>query len=141
MIEKFVGLYGRFVAKHPLIILIFVLIVTALAINQATHIDIKSLKYEDMLSKDLEVVQALDLVKDKFKGVSTMQVVVEIDPKYYRPTEVDLLLGDASKARKVLNWQPKVDFKALAKMMTDADMKIAEREKILKDCEKCSDGY
>ena len=58
---------------------------------------------------------------------------MEIDPRYYRPTEVDVLLGDASKARKVLNWQAKVTFKDLAKMMTDEDMKIAEREKLLKD--------
>jgi len=56
---------------------------------------------------------------------------VEIDPKYYRPTEVDFLLGDASKARKVLGWEPKVTFKELARMMTDAYMKLARREKIL----------
>jgi len=61
---------------------------------------------------------------------------VEIDPQYYRPTEVDILLGDSSKARKSLKWQPKVTFKELAQMMTDADMKLAEREKILKDCGK-----
>ena len=58
---------------------------------------------------------------------------VEIDPRYYRPTEVDFLLGDPGKARKVLNWQPKVDFSGVARMMTEADMKLAERERILKD--------
>lgn len=61
---------------------------------------------------------------------------VEIDAKYYRPAEVDMLLGDPSKAKKVLGWQPKVGFKELAKMMTEADMKIAENEKILKDHNK-----
>ena len=61
------------------------------------------------------------------------QKYVEIDPRYYRPTEVDVLLGDSSKARKVLKWEPKVTFKELARMMTDADMELAEREKILKD--------
>jgi len=61
---------------------------------------------------------------------------VEIDPNYFRPTEVDLLLGDASKAKKILKWQPKVSFKELAKMMTDSDMKIAENEKILRDNNK-----
>jgi GDPmannose 4,6-dehydratase len=61
---------------------------------------------------------------------------VEIDPKYYRPTEVDLLLGDASKAKKILGWQPKIGFKELSKMMTEADMKIAENEKILKEHSK-----
>ena len=58
---------------------------------------------------------------------------VEIDLRYYRPTEVDYLQGDPSKAKKVLGWQPKVTFKELAKLMTDADMKLAESEKILAD--------
>jgi GDPmannose 4,6-dehydratase len=61
------------------------------------------------------------------------QEYVEIDPRYYRPTEVDTLLGDASKAKKELGWEPKVSFKELARMMTDADMKLAEGEKILKE--------
>jgi len=56
---------------------------------------------------------------------------VEVDPKYFRPTEVDTLQGDATKAAKVLGWKPKVAFRELAKMMTDADMKIAEHEKII----------
>ncbi|MGA2172133.1 MAG: GDP-mannose 4,6-dehydratase [Sedimentisphaerales bacterium] len=56
---------------------------------------------------------------------------VEVDPKYFRPTEVDVLQGDATKAAKVLGWKPKTTFKALAEMMTDADMKIAQQEKIL----------
>ena len=59
------------------------------------------------------------------------QRYVEIDPKYFRPTEVDCLQGDPSKAKKVLKWEPKVTFKELARIMTDADMNIAEREKII----------
>ncbi len=58
---------------------------------------------------------------------------VEIDPKYYRPTEVDVLLGDASKAKKILGWKPKVSFKQLAKMMAEADMQLAENEKVVAD--------
>lgn len=50
------------------------------------------------------------------------QKYVEIDKRYFRPTEVDLLIGDASKAKKVLGWEPKVKFKQLVKMMVDADM-------------------
>lgn len=53
---------------------------------------------------------------------------VEIDPRYFRPTEVDLLIGDSSKAREVLGWRPKVTFKALVKMMVDADMRDVEKE-------------
>jgi len=60
---------------------------------------------------------------------------VEIDQRYFRPTEVDCLLGDAGKAKRVLGWEPKVTFGELAKIMTDADMEIAKREKIIKEAE------
>jgi GDPmannose 4,6-dehydratase len=60
---------------------------------------------------------------------------VEVDPRYFRPAEVDLLLGDATKAKRQLGWQPKVTFKGLAKMMVDADMKIAKRERAVADHE------
>ena len=61
---------------------------------------------------------------------------VEIDPRYFRPSEVDHLEGDASKARRVLKWKPKVTFEELVRMMTDADMRLAEREKILNEHDK-----
>ena len=61
------------------------------------------------------------------------QKYVEIDERYFRPAEVDLLLGDPAKAKKVLNWEPEVTFKALAKMMVESDMEKAEDEKILRD--------
>lgn len=54
---------------------------------------------------------------------------VKIDPKYYRPTEVDLLIGDASKALHALGWKPKVRFEELAAMMVDADLAL-ERERL-----------
>jgi len=63
------------------------------------------------------------------------QKYVEVDPRYFRPAEVDLLLGDWTKAKTILKWEPKVTFKALAKMMTEADWKIAKREKLLADNE------
>ncbi|VVB74514.1 GDP-mannose 4,6-dehydratase [uncultured archaeon] len=53
---------------------------------------------------------------------------VEIDPVHFRPTEVDLLLGDASKAKKKIGWTPKTTFKELVKIMVDADMKLVEKE-------------
>ena len=53
---------------------------------------------------------------------------VEIDPSYYRPAEVDLLLGDASKARAKLGWTPEVSFTKLVKLMVDYDLKLAQRE-------------
>ncbi len=54
---------------------------------------------------------------------------VEMDPRYLRPTEVDLLLGDASKAREALGWKPKVTFPELVRLMVDADLKLARAEK------------
>ena len=71
-----------------------------------------------------EVFGCLDLDWHKY---------VEVDPRYLRPSEVDFLQGDSSKAREILKWEPKVTFKELARLMTDADMKLAEHEKILKD--------
>ena len=58
---------------------------------------------------------------------------VEFDPRYLRPTEVDLLHGDASKARKVLCWRPKVLMPELCRMMVDSDLLLAERERTLVD--------
>jgi GDPmannose 4,6-dehydratase len=53
---------------------------------------------------------------------------VDIDPRYYRPTEVDLLLGDASKARTQLGWEPKVGFKELVRLMVEHDLELARQE-------------
>ena len=53
---------------------------------------------------------------------------VEIDPRYFRPAEVDLLLGDASKMREKLGWKPKVTFDDLVKLMTDHDLQLARQE-------------
>jgi len=58
---------------------------------------------------------------------------VEIDPRYYRPAEVDLLLGDPSKAKRKLGWEPRVTFEALVDMMVDHDLELAAREKTLRD--------
>ena len=58
---------------------------------------------------------------------------VVIDPRYFRPTEVDILLGDATRARKALNWEPKVSFDQLIGMMIAADLETAEKEKTLVD--------
>jgi GDPmannose 4,6-dehydratase len=53
---------------------------------------------------------------------------VEIDPRYFRPAEVDLLVGDATKARRKLGWEPKVGFEQLVKLMVDHDLKLAKEE-------------
>jgi GDPmannose 4,6-dehydratase len=59
------------------------------------------------------------------KGINkkTGKAIIEIDAKYFRPAEVDLLIGDYSKAKKILGWKPKTKFKELVKIMTDAELK------------------
>lgn len=54
--------------------------------------------------------------------------IVEVDPKYFRPTEVDLLLGDATKAKRQLGWVPKTSFKELVRIMVEADMTLVEQQ-------------
>lgn len=68
-------------------------------------------------------------VHEKGIDANSGKIVIEIDPRYFRPAEVDLLLGDSAKARRQLGWQPRVDFQGLVDMMTDADLALAEREK------------
>jgi GDPmannose 4,6-dehydratase len=58
---------------------------------------------------------------------------VELDKRYLRPSEVDLLLGDASKAREKLGWVPKITFKGLVKMMVEHDWQLAKEERVLAD--------
>jgi GDPmannose 4,6-dehydratase len=57
------------------------------------------------------------------------QQYVEIDPRYLRPSEVDLLLGDASRAREKLGWRPRTSFQQLVQLMVDADWKLAKQER------------
>jgi len=64
------------------------------------------------------------------KGISSDgRILVEIDPYYYRPTEVDSLLGDARRAREKLGWEPKVGFRQLVRMMVDSDLALAAGER------------
>jgi GDPmannose 4,6-dehydratase len=62
------------------------------------------------------------------KGIrkGTDEVIIEIDPRYFRPTEVDFLLGDPTKAKNKLGWTPKVKFEELVKIMSDYDLKLAQ---------------
>jgi GDPmannose 4,6-dehydratase len=73
------------------------------------------------------VKEMLELAFDRLK--LDWKKHIKIDQKYYRPTEVDLLIGDASKAKKELGWQPKVHFQELIAMMVDADL-VIEKEKL-----------
>jgi GDPmannose 4,6-dehydratase len=63
--------------------------------------------------------------------VATGRTLVRIDSRYFRPTEVDTLLGDATKARTELGWVPEVDFEALVTEMVEADLALAERDALV----------
>lgn len=65
-------------------------------------------------------------VGEKGKDRKTGRVLVEISPEFFRPAEVDLLLGDCSKAKRKLGWEPKTKFRELVRIMIEADMKRAE---------------
>jgi GDPmannose 4,6-dehydratase len=73
------------------------------------------------------VREFLELTFDRLQ--LNWQKYVELDERYLRPTEVDMLIGDASKARKILGWEPKVRFHQLTEMMVEADLELAEHEK------------
>ena len=72
-------------------------------------------------------------VNEAGKNKETGETLVKIDPRYFRPTEVDYLLGDPTKARSTLGWEPTVSFDKLVKMMVREDLKEAERDQL---CER-----
>lgn len=83
------------------------------------------------------------------KGIdrATGKIIIEIDPRYFRPAEVELLLGDATKAQKLLGWIPKYTLPMLVKEMVEEDYKEAKKEKLLKKkgyeiyCPDCQDIF
>ena len=81
-------------------------------------------KYLDMTiewkGKDLEEV-----------GIYNVNEIIKVDPKYFRPTEVETLLGDASKAKEKLNWSPKISFEQLVKEMIDVDLRLAKNDQLI----------
>jgi len=77
---------------------------------------------------DIDIEWVGQGVNEKGIDAKTGRVLVEVDPRYFRPTEVDILVGDATKARQVLGWQPTVTFDELVKIMMESDLKEAEKE-------------
>lgn len=82
-----------------------------------------------VIDMDSERMQELGLNPDALRFGQT---VVKIDPKYFRPTEVDLLIGDATKARTKLNWQPKYDLEALVTDMVKSDLHLVKKDEHLR---------
>ena len=67
------------------------------------------------------------------RRADTKEIVIKIDPRYYRPTEVNELLGDSSKAKSKLKWEPKISLEEMISEMVSEDLRIARNEKIRKN--------
>ena len=80
----------------------------------------------------IEETAIVDSVADGARAPAPGQVVVRVDPRYFRPTEVETLLGDATRARAKLGWRPKVTFPELVAEMVREDLKSAERDALVK---------
>ena len=72
-------------------------------------------------------------VEEKGIDKATGKTLIEVDPRYFRPAEVELLLGDSTKARTELGWKPTYDLPALVKDMVQHDLELAKKEKTLRE--------
>ena len=81
-------------------------------------------------AEEIGVVGRVTSDEKRVTGLKQGDVVVEVDPRYFRPTEVDELLGDASKARRVLGWEPSISFKEMVSQMVRSDLEEALRDQL-----------
>jgi len=81
-------------------------------------------------AEEIGVVGRVTSDESRVTGLKQGDVVVEVDPRYFRPTEVDELLGDASKARRVLGWKPSISFKEMVSQMVRSDLEEALRDQL-----------
>ena len=103
-------------------------------IGYVDHMILQREKPETFLIATGEAHSVRDLCELAFRLVDLdYREYVDVDPRYFRPSEVEHLCGDATKAREQLGWRPEVDFHGLVKMMVDADMRLAEREQVLRE--------
>ncbi|MGI5830482.1 MAG: GDP-mannose 4,6-dehydratase [Bradymonadia bacterium] len=72
-------------------------------------------------------------IEEKGVDAQSGKILVQVDPRYFRPTEVDLLLGDPSKAKRLLGWQPRVQLPELVAMMVKSDYELAKRDQLLRE--------
>lgn len=108
---------------------------------EAMHLMLQQEKPDDYVIATGETHSIKEFLDEAFSyaGLGDWKQYVEIDPRYLRPAEVEVLVGDASKAKKVLNWEPKIKFKDLVKIMIDSDFRKnglvapGEGDKIIKE--------
>jgi GDPmannose 4,6-dehydratase len=96
-----------------------------------------TLKFEGVEEHEVGKVESIDLAKQKELGIPNCElkegdVLVMVDKKYYRPTEVDLLIGDPSKSNNKLGWKPKYDLNALVNDMMQSDLELMKKDQYLK---------
>jgi GDPmannose 4,6-dehydratase len=82
----------------------------------------------EFIGEGVEEIGKVKACHNPLYQVSIGKVVVEVDPKYFRPTEVDLLIGDPTKSKTKLGWQPKYDLPALVKDMMQADVALFSKK-------------
>ena len=80
---------------------------------------------------EVAVVRAMD--GDKAPALKIGQEIVRIDPNYFRPSEVETLLGDPTKAKKMLGWEPQISVQEMCQEMIKEDYKVAQRHRLLRD--------
>jgi GDPmannose 4,6-dehydratase len=80
----------------------------------------------------MEIIWEGEGLQERGLDAATGAVLVEVDPRYFRPTEVDALLGDASKAKARLGWSPRTGFRELVADMMREDMEEAEKDVLCK---------
>ena len=79
-----------------------------------------------------EVAVVNEIVGNKTPYLQVGQTIIRIDPRYFRPTEVETLLGDPSKAKQKLGWTPQITVQEMCSEMVTADLQIAQRHALLK---------
>jgi GDPmannose 4,6-dehydratase len=92
------------------------------------------LRWEGEGVDEIGIVDSISSSESSVEGrkkIQEGQVIVRVDPRYFRPTEVESLLGDASKAKQMLGWEPKISFEALVREMVLGDLEVAKRDALV----------
>jgi len=108
---------------------------------EVMHLILQQPKADDFVIATGETHSVKEFLEEAFKyaGFYNWQQYVEIDPRYFRPAEVEVLIGDPTKAKNIMGWEPKIKFKELVRIMVDADFRKlgleppGEGEKIIKE--------
>ena len=102
-------------------------------ISTGIQFSVKDFASKAFAEAGIEIIWQGEGIAEKGIDAASGKTLVEIDPKYFRPTEVDTLLGDSSRAMQKLGWSPKVTFAELVRNMVSEDIKLAERDALCVD--------